>query len=274
MYKTLTYYPIRVIYAIYIYIYTIHTCQRFLHTYSSHLPHLKSHNASGKYHTVHHLVTEMCTSVHISVTKRCFVGYVIGALWDLRNRSNNKPQNLPSLTATTPDLRSYLKFSFLLLLPDCSPVSYNAQACDGDHLHLFCLHGYEIQIVEAFYGRNDTTTCIVNMEFDGSKFIILTAWGLRKYWYLKDTNLKCSFKRDADVHTNHRSFSWANESINPNSKVHGGNMGHIWGRQDPDGPHVGLMKLVIWESSNGLAPNRRESITWTNDDVAYWCMFA
>ena len=25
----------------------------------------------------------------------------------------------------------------------------------------------------------------------------------------------------------------------PNSKVHGANMGHIWGRQDPGGPHVG-----------------------------------
>ena len=26
---------------------------------------------------------------------------------------------------------------------------------------------------------------------------------------------------------------------NPNSKVHGANMGPIWGRQDPGGPHVG-----------------------------------
>ena len=34
---------------------------------------------------------------------------------------------------------------------------------------------------------------------------------------------------------------------NPDSKVHGANMGPIWGRQDPGGPHVGPMKLVIWE---------------------------
>ena len=27
----------------------------------------------------------------------------------------------------------------------------------------------------------------------------------------------------------------------PDSKVHGANMGPIWGRQDPDGPHVGPM---------------------------------
>ena len=32
----------------------------------------------------------------------------------------------------------------------------------------------------------------------------------------------------------------------PDSKVHGANMGPIWGRQDPDGPHVGPMSFAIW----------------------------
>ena len=32
----------------------------------------------------------------------------------------------------------------------------------------------------------------------------------------------------------------------PDSKVHGANMEPIWGRQDPGGPHVGPMNLVIW----------------------------
>ena len=31
----------------------------------------------------------------------------------------------------------------------------------------------------------------------------------------------------------------------PDSKVHGASMGPIWGRQDPDGPHVGLMNFAI-----------------------------
>ena len=31
----------------------------------------------------------------------------------------------------------------------------------------------------------------------------------------------------------------------PDSKVHGVNMGPIWGRQDPGGPHVGPMNLAI-----------------------------
>ena len=33
----------------------------------------------------------------------------------------------------------------------------------------------------------------------------------------------------------------------PDSKVHGANMGPIWGRQDPGGPHVGPMKFAIWD---------------------------
>ena len=32
----------------------------------------------------------------------------------------------------------------------------------------------------------------------------------------------------------------------PDSKVHGADMGPIWGRQDPGGPHVGPMNLAIW----------------------------
>ena len=32
----------------------------------------------------------------------------------------------------------------------------------------------------------------------------------------------------------------------PDSKVHGANMGSIWGRHDPCGPLVGPMNIVIW----------------------------
>ena len=31
---------------------------------------------------------------------------------------------------------------------------------------------------------------------------------------------------------------------NADSKVHGVNMGTIWGRQDPGGPHIGPMNLL------------------------------
>ena len=33
---------------------------------------------------------------------------------------------------------------------------------------------------------------------------------------------------------------------NPDSKVHGANMGPTWGRQDPGGPHVGHQILAFW----------------------------
>ena len=35
--------------------------------------------------------------------------------------------------------------------------------------------------------------------------------------------------------------------IIPDKKVHGANIGPIWGRQDPGGPHVGPINLAIWE---------------------------
>ena len=48
---------------------------------SLHLLH-KSHNAPVPYPTIQHFVTEMCTHVHISVTKWCIMGYLSGT-WDL-----------------------------------------------------------------------------------------------------------------------------------------------------------------------------------------------
>ena len=34
------------------------------------------------------------------------------------------------------------------------------------------------------------------------------------------------------------------------SNVHRANMGPIWGRQDPGGPHVGPMNIAIWDASS------------------------
>ena len=39
----------------------------------------------------------------------------------------------------------------------------------------------------------------------------------------------------------------------PDSKVHGANMGSIWGRQDPGGPHVGPMNLAIGAHGYGVS---------------------
>ena len=34
----------------------------------------------------------------------------------------------------------------------------------------------------------------------------------------------------------------------PDSMVHGANMGPIWGRQGPGGPHVGPMNFAMWDA--------------------------
>ena len=45
----------------------------------------------------------------------------------------------------------------------------------------------------------------------------------------------------------YKPVNWATISLDyPDSKVHGANMGPIWGRQDPGGPHVGPMNFAIW----------------------------
>ena len=47
----------------------------------------------------------------------------------------------------------------------------------------------------------------------------------------------------------------------PNSKVHGANMGPIWGRQDPGGPHVGPMNPAFWVFGQSLKGNNEKSVT-------------
>ena len=36
--------------------------------------------------------------------------------------------------------------------------------------------------------------------------------------------------------------------LTPDSKAHGANVGPIWGRQDPCGPHVGPMNFALWDN--------------------------
>ena len=43
----------------------------------------------------------------------------------------------------------------------------------------------------------------------------------------------------------------------PDSRVHGANMGPIWGRQDPGGPHVGPMNFAIW-----AVPQLKNIVLW------------
>ena len=62
------------------------------------------------------------------------------------------------------------------------------------------------------------------------------------------------------------SYSHINQFIRrdllPDSKVHGTNMGPIWGRQDQGGPHVGPMNFAIWAVSSKVEILHSNIIKW------------
>ena len=61
-------------------------------------------------------------------------------------------------------------------------------------------------------------------------------------------------------------FPSTNQEQNlPDNKVHGADMGPIWGRQDPVVPHVGPMNFVIWATINGnmLIKNKQNRVVCT-----------
>ena len=49
----------------------------------------------------------------------------------------------------------------------------------------------------------------------------------------------------------------------PDSKAHGANMGPIWGRQNPGGPHVGPMNLAIWVIPEYCVDHLGKDRAWT-----------
>ena len=64
--------------------------------------------------------------------------------------------------------------------------------------------------------------------------------GLISQWFYLRENISM-----ASLHSKSKASICTED--NPDSKIHGANMGPIWGRQDPSGPHVGPMNFAIWE---------------------------
>ena len=60
----------------------------------------------------------------------------------------------------------------------------------------------------------------------------------------------------------------------PDSKVHGANMGPIWGRQGPGGPHVGPMNFVIWvlvtHETKAFCSKFFQNIPVSTPGLVYW----
>ena len=57
--------------------------------------------------------------------------------------------------------------------------------------------------------------------------------------------------------------------MDPDSKVHEVNMGPIWGRQDPNGLHVGPMNFAFWGDNS-----EHSSLMWTNIEGRLWLKFS
>ena len=51
----------------------------------------------------------------------------------------------------------------------------------------------------------------------------------------------------------------------PDSKVHGANMGPIWGWQDPDWPHIGPINLAVWDFIESTRHNFRWDLLLENN---------
>ena len=58
----------------------------------------------------------------------------------------------------------------------------------------------------------------------------------------------------------------------PDSKVYGANMGPIWGRQDPGGPHVGPMNLAIWGRIWKIVSHKSTIFYIITAQKTLWCV--
>ena len=87
---------------------------------------------------MHHFVTEICTRVHISVTKWCILGYLSNALWDLWDGSIDSWEMFTAL-AQTHDESSACEIT-LDDLDRCSMVIYFKNSFCGIHADMIYNH--------------------------------------------------------------------------------------------------------------------------------------
>ena len=79
-------------------------------------------------------------------------------------------------------------------------------------------------------------------------------WHSSVHWISQCTQAQgkgCLVRFSGTVAQGRPYFQYYNKS---DSKIHGANMGPIWGRQDPGGPGVGPMNFAIWEALDTLRP--------------------
>ena len=150
----------------------------------------KCHNVPVPYPTMHHLVTEMCTCVHISVTKWCIVGYgtgtlcvyisvtkwcivgyLSGALWDLWDGSIPSQHNCNTIWCMYHTCPSWP-------LPHCSRVwrlFFSPPDKSENHMLQFTLH-----LIFLLHKRVSFVFILSTFQIN----LIVTAWHVEQPWRL------------------------------------------------------------------------------------------
>ena len=75
--------------------------------------------------------------------------------------------------------------------------------------------------------------------------------------YTRRVVVRSELQRQASASLRGNRVAWTMDwlqSLTPDNKVHGTNMGPTWGRQDPGGPHVGPMNFAIWDVIDAMCP--------------------
>ena len=93
--------------------------------------------------------------------------------------------------------------------------------------------------------------------------ILHTSFSITSLAVRQWNHMSVSYHRQSDCWTACWSLcltsSWCNY---PGSKLRGANMGPIWGRQNPGGPHVGPMNLAIWLKMHQGTQQPYHFLTW------------
>ena len=72
---------------------------------------------------MHNFVTEMCTCVHISITKWCIMGYSSGALWDCGNTHSCFWEKMGWLWSCKPYM--YIHLTLCVMVMSCQELTFH-----------------------------------------------------------------------------------------------------------------------------------------------------
>ena len=141
----------------------------------------------------------------------------------------------------------------------CNEVSSMKGKCHFNEMFIIgCLVSRNFFIWITFGGASDE-------YFNKIKTLLFPCPSLEEIGSILGDNGTCTWKggMHTDDNANYKDFIWSHHDRQqlrtitsrdwlrywhkkyPDSKVHGANMGPIWGLQDPGGPHVGSMNLAI-----------------------------